>query len=146
MLVRWRPVTRRGYDVGMTPKQRLAYRTTLERLRAEVLRAGPARIEPNRRDPATTGVADEDAQALSEMMQVLASKRNEGQAALLGRIDRALGKLAGSPEEFGLCEDCEEEIAPRRLALVPYATLCVACQARRDPKLGASRKKLTDFR
>jgi DnaK suppressor protein len=130
----------------MTPRQRLAYRTTLERLRAEVLRAGPARIEPNRRDPATTGVADEDAQALSEMMQVLASKRNEGQAALLGRIDRALGKLAGSPEEFGLCEDCEEEIAPRRLALVPYATLCVACQARRDPKLGASRKKLTDFR
>jgi DnaK suppressor protein len=130
----------------MTPRQRLSYRTTLERLRAEVLRAGPARIEPNRRDPATTGVADEDAQALSEMMQVLASKRNEGQAALLGRIDRALGKLAGSPEEFGLCEDCEEEIAPRRLALVPYATLCVACQARRDPKLGASRKKLTDFR
>ena len=32
----------------------------------------------------TTGVADEDAQALSEMMQVLASKRNEGQAALAG--------------------------------------------------------------
>jgi DnaK suppressor protein len=130
----------------MTPRQRLAYRTTLERLRAEVLRAGPARIEPNRRDPATTGVADEDAQALSEMMQVLASKRNEGQAALLGRIDRALGKLASSPDEFGLCDDCEEEIAPRRLALVPYATLCVACQARRDPKVGASRKKLTDFR
>jgi DnaK suppressor protein len=130
----------------MTPRQRLSYRTTLERLRAEVLRAGPARIEPNRRDPATTGVADEDAQALSEMMQVLASKRNEGQAALLGRIDRALGKLASSPDEFGLCDDCEEEIAPRRLALVPYATLCVACQARRDPKVGASRKKLTDFR
>ena len=37
----------------------------LERLRAEVLNTGPARIEPNRQDPATTGVADEDAQALS---------------------------------------------------------------------------------
>jgi DnaK suppressor protein len=130
----------------MTPKQRLAHRKALERLRAELLRAGPARIEPNRRDPATTGVADEDAQALSEMMQVLASKRNEGQAALLRQIGRALGKLADAPDEFGLCEECEEEIAPRRLALVPYATLCVACQAKRDPKLGASRKKLTDFR
>jgi DnaK suppressor protein len=130
----------------MTPRQRLSYRTTLERLRAEVLRAGPARIEPNRRDPATTGVADEDAQALSEMMQVLASKRNEGQAALLGRIDRALGKLAGSPEEFGLCEDCEEEIPPRRLAVMPYATRCAACQAKAEPKLGGGRKKLTDFR
>lgn len=130
----------------MTPKQRLAHRRILERLRAEILGAGPTRIEPNRRDPATAGVADEDAQALSEMLQVLASKRNEGQAALLRQVDRALAKLANAPEDFGLCEACEEEIAPKRLALVPYATLCVACQARRDPKLGASRKKLTDFR
>jgi DnaK suppressor protein len=130
----------------MTPKQRLAHRKTLERLRAEVLQAGPARIEPNRRDPAATGVADEDAQALSEMMQVLASKRNEGQAALLRQIDRALAKLENEPDEFGLCEACEEEIAPKRLEAVPYATLCVECQAKRDPKLGTSRKKLTDFR
>lgn len=130
----------------MTPKQRLAHRRTLEQLRAKVLGAGPARIEPNRRDPVATGVADEDAQALSEMMQVLASKRNEGQAALLRQIDRALAKLADAPEDFGLCEACEEEIAPKRLALVPYATLCVPCQAKRDPKLGASRKKLTDYR
>jgi len=130
----------------MTPKQRLAHRRALERLRTEALRAGPARIEPNRRDAATSGVADEDAQALSEMMQVLASKRNEGQAALVGRIDHALAKLAGTPEEFGICEECEEEIGAKRLAAVPYATLCVACQARRDPRLGASRKKLTDFR
>jgi DnaK suppressor protein len=130
----------------MTPKQREAHRKTLQRLRAEVLSAGPARIEPNRRDPATTGVADEDAQALSEMLQVLASKRNEGQAALLRQIDRALAKLASAPEDFGLCETCEEEIGPKRLALVPYATLCVACQEKRDPKLGTSRKKLTDFR
>lgn len=130
----------------MTPKHLLAHRRTLEQLRTRLLQAGPARIEPNRRDPATTGVADEDAQALSEMMQVLASKRNEGRAALLRQIDRALAKLARAPEDFGLCEDCEEEIAPKRLAHVPYATLCVSCQARRDPKLGGSRKKLTDFR
>ncbi len=130
----------------MTPRERLAHRKTLSRLRATILGAGPARIEPNRRDAATTGVADEDAQALSEMLQVLASKRNEGRAALLRQIDRALAKLAEAPEDFGLCEACEEEIAPKRLALVPYATLCVACQAKRDPRLGGSRKKLTDFR
>ena len=130
----------------MTPRERLAHRRTLERLRAEIVQTGPARIEPNRRDPATTGVADEDAQALSEMLQVLASKRNEGKAALLRQVDRALAKLRDAPEDFGLCESCEEEIAPKRLGLVPYATLCVDCQAKRDPKLGGSRKKLTDFR
>jgi DnaK suppressor protein len=130
----------------MTPKQRLAHRKRLEQLRADLLQAAPARIEPNRRDATASGVADEDAQALSEMMQVLASKRNEGQAVLLRQIDRALAKLADAPEDFGLCEECDEEIAPKRLAVVPFATLCVACQAKRDPKLGTSRKKLTDFR
>ena len=130
----------------MTPKQLEAHRRTLEKLRAEALKTGPARIEPNRKDSATTGVADEDAQALSEMLQVLASKRNEGQAALVRQIDRALAKLVDSPDEFGLCEECEEEIGQRRLALVPWATLCIACQAKRDPRLGGSRKKLTDFK
>lgn len=130
----------------MTPKQRAAHRQALQALRASLVAAGPARIEPNRTDPATTGVSDEDAQALSEMLQVLASQRNRGQADLLARIDKALRKLAASPDDYGLCEACEEEIAPKRLALMPYAALCPECQARTEPKLGAGRKKLTDFR
>lgn len=130
----------------MTPKQRAAHRQVLLALRERVVGQGPARIEPNRRDPASTGVADEDAQALSEMLQVLASQRNRGQADLLARIDAALRKLASAPDDFGLCEDCEEPIAERRLALMPYAALCPACQARVEPRLGGSRKKLTDFR
>ncbi|HET8732530.1 MAG TPA: TraR/DksA family transcriptional regulator, partial [Anaeromyxobacteraceae bacterium] len=124
----------------MTPKQRAAHREALLALRAQVLGQGPARIEPNRQDPATSGVADEDAQALSEMMQVLASQRNRGQADLLGRIDGALRKLAAAPDDFGLCEACEEPIAARRLALMPYATHCPACQAKVEPRLGGTRK------
>src|SRR5512132_4051395 len=127
----------------MTPKQRLALRGTLERLRAEILRAGPARIEPNRRDPATSGVADEDAQALSEMLQVLASQRNRGQAELLARIDRAIRK---PDDEVGVCEDCEEPIPAKRMALMPYAERCAACQAKREPRQAATRRKLTDYR
>ena len=130
----------------MTPKQLAAHREALLRLRAGVVSQGPARIEPNRTDEATTGVADEDAQALSEMNQVLASQRNRGQADLVARIDAALRKLATAPEDVGLCEDCEEPIAPKRLQLMPYAALCPACQSRREPRLGGSRKKLTDFR
>lgn len=130
----------------MTPKQRANLRRSLERLRAELLASGPAKIEPNRTDAATSGVADEDAQALSEMLQVLASQRNRGQAELVGRIDRALGKLEAAPEDFGLCEDCEEEIDPRRLAVMPYATRCPACQAKTEPRLGGTRKKITDYR
>src|ERR687884_642055 len=128
----------------MTPKQRAAHRAALEKLRDEIVRAGPARIEPNRQDPASSGVSDEDAQALSEMLQVLASQRNKGQADLVGRIDRALRKLATAPEDYGLCESCEEEIAPRRLALMPYAALCAACQAKQEPRAQPTRRRLTD--
>jgi DnaK suppressor protein len=128
----------------MTPEERTAYRTALQTLRDELVKAGPARIEPNRQDPAATGVADEDAQALSEMLQVLASQRNKGQADLVARIDRALRKLATAPEDFGLCEACEEEIAPRRLALMPYAALCAACQAKQEPRVSPTRRRLTD--
>ena len=130
----------------MNPTKRAALRRALEQLRAELVATGPAKIEPNRKDAATTGVSDEDAQALSEMLQVLASQRNRGQAELVARVDRALSKLANAPDDFGLCEDCEEEIDPRRLAVMPYATRCPVCQARTEPRLGGTRKKITDYR
>src|SRR5512144_3148650 len=117
----------------MNGKRREACRKALQQARARLLQTGPARIEPNRADPATAGVADEDAQALSEMLQVLASQRNRGQAELLGRIDAALRKLTRAPDDFGICEDCEEELDPRRLALMPWAALCPACQERTEP-------------
>lgn len=43
--------------------------------------------------------------------------------AALSRISQGL---------FGICLDCEEEINPKRLAAVPWAARCVACQERMD--------------
>ena len=33
---------------------------------------------------------------------------------------------------YGTCEDCEEQISARRLAAIPWATVCVKCQEARD--------------
>jgi DnaK suppressor protein len=119
------------------------HRRRLEALRAQLLAAGPARIEPTRKD--AVGVADEDEQALTEMLQILTSSKNRRQSEEIGRIDRALRQLADAPESYGRCEECEEEIAERRLLLMPYATLCTDCQAARDPRRGVGRRSLTDF-
>ena len=78
------------------------------------------------------------------MLQVLASQRNRGQAGW-SRGSTAL-EARERPDDFGLCEDCEEEIDPRRLAAMPYATRCPACQAKIEPRLGGTRKKITDYR
>jgi DnaK suppressor protein len=117
----------------------------LEQLRTELVASGPKKIEPTRKDAAQVGVADEDEQALTEMLQILASSQNKQQAEVLARIGRALAKLAAEPDEFGLCENCEEPIPFKRLELMPYATLCTECQAARDPRRGQSRKSLTDI-
>ena len=29
---------------------------------------------------------------------------------------------------FGVCEECDEDIHPKRLAAIPWASLCIVCQ------------------
>ena len=84
-----------------------AYRRLLESLRAEVLSASP-----NRADPVRDGneMADEDVQPLTEMSQAIASSRNAKNAVRLTGIEAALERLDHSPEDYGLCEDCDEPI------------------------------------
>jgi DnaK suppressor protein len=65
------------------------------------------------------------AQVLSEransqtIRQVLERDREQAEHA---RDRRALGA-------YGVCEDCGREIGEERLAALPEATRCVACQA-----------------
>ena len=37
---------------------------------------------------------------------------------------------------FGTCEECDEEIHPKRLAAVPWAPLCIRCQESADREAG----------
>ncbi len=41
-------------------------------------------------------------------------------------IERALSKMTTGT--FGVCEDCGEDIPPRRLMVLPEARLCANCQ------------------
>src|SRR6185436_16474951 len=109
--------------------RRARWEKLLRERRDQLIAAGNAPIEPNRTDETSVGVADEDAQALSEMLQTLASTRNRDSARELGLIDRALRKLAEEPEEYGVCEDCGEDILDKRLEVMPFAQYCAECQA-----------------
>ena len=35
-------------------------------------------------------------------------------------------------DQFGICIGCEEEISPKRLAAIPWASHCIACQETTD--------------
>jgi len=115
-------------------------------LRAELLAEGDEPIEPAE-DQGVISKPDEDAQPLVEMGQVIASSRNRARTQVLERIQVALGRLDSDPASFGQCLECGEDIAPRRLQLMPYVELCVECQQARDQPQGPTgRRHLRNFR
>jgi DnaK suppressor protein len=130
----------------MTPARMKKLEQKLVALREELVGKVPQAILPNRADEHEVG-GDDDEQPLNEMLQSIASDRNRNRDGVLRRIARALEKLQKTPEDFGLCESCEEELDPKRLDALPYAELCTTCQGKRDAQRGpARRRNLTDYR
>jgi DnaK suppressor protein len=55
---------------------------------------------------------------------MLAVSENESRQLML--VDEALLRL--DDDEYGLCQNCENEINPKRLAAIPWARYCLDCQ------------------
>jgi len=128
------------------PTRRADLRTIearLQALRAEILAAGDEEvaeeIDPVRKP-------DEDAAPHDEMSRVIASNRNRARTEELHAIEAALERLAADPDEFGICESCEEEIPARRLELMPWVRLCIDCQQAQEEGRPSGRRHITDFR
>lgn len=60
--------------------------------------------------------------------------RERDRKALAG-IQDALARLAAG--EYGICDECGEDIAEARLKAQPMATLCVHCQSGREDEARA---------
>jgi DnaK suppressor protein len=64
----------------------------------------------------------------------LASAERESSAQALSQDMLLLRQVEAARERlhhgtFGVCQCCEEEIAPKRLQAIPWAQYCVSCQA-----------------
>ena len=55
---------------------------------------------------------------------MLAVSENESKQLTL--IDEALVRIGD--EEYGVCQNCQKEINPKRLAAIPWARYCLECQ------------------
>ena len=56
---------------------------------------------------------------------MLAVSENESKQLTL--IDQALVRI--EDDEYGICQNCQEEVNPKRLAAIPWARYCLDCQA-----------------
>ncbi len=119
------------------------FRARLVAMREQIREAGQVKLDPNRKDPVAK--KDDDGQPLNEMHQAIASSRNRARLGSLREVEAALARLDQEPEDFGLCEECEKPIKPRRLELMPYARLCVRCQSAQEDPLGGARRNLRDY-
>jgi DnaK suppressor protein len=74
----------------------------------------------------TDDLPDEMDLATSEYNQSLIFRLRGREKQLLEKIDRALEKIDNGV--FGICENCEEDIEPKRLDARPVTTLCFRCK------------------
>ncbi len=101
------------------------FRDVLSKQRDEVLKnARRTRSEEAAFDK--DDLPDEFDLASSEYAQSLVFRLRDREKFLLGKIDKALKKMDDG--EFGVCEDCGEEISPKRLEARPVTTLCIRCK------------------
>lgn len=82
-------------------------------------------------------------QASSERDRELGLLLDDREREKLRNIDEALLKI--DEEEYGICEECEEEIPLGRLKIVPFARYCVKCKADIE-KLQAQTKRFEEDR
>ena len=73
---------------------------------------------------------DEFDLASSEYAQSLVFRLRDREKWLLGKIDKALKKIDDG--DFGICEDCGEDISIKRLEARPVTTLCIRCKEEQE--------------
>ena len=69
---------------------------------------------------------DEVDQASSEYMQAFSFRLRGREKFLMDKIELALRKIDDGT--YGVCEECEETIALKRLQARPEAPLCIQCK------------------
>lgn len=74
----------------------------------------------------TNDLPDEMDLASSEGLQSFQFRLRGREKTFLEKIDRALQKIEAG--EFGVCEECNEEISVKRLEARPETTLCIRCK------------------
>ena len=101
------------------------YRDILERKRDEILSAPPARV-PSSEPGSKSGDWIDHSSMESDIHVRLVLKQTDSK--VLRAIEEAILRL--DQGVYGICMECEEEIAAARLDAVPWTRVCINCKER----------------
>jgi DnaK suppressor protein len=113
----------------MTKKQLEAMKKRLDDKRRELVTAYIKNKTYGRdtEDGATQDIADKASNAYTK--EFLYSLSNSDRQ-MLQLVEEALSRLADG--SYGVCVECGDKMAPKRLEAVPWARHCITCQEREE--------------
>jgi len=109
----------------MEPSEILKYREILTSRRDDILGSAPART-PSVEPGSKSGDWIDHSSMESDIHVRLALQQTDSK--LLRAIEEAIVRL--DQGVYGICMDCEEEIAVARLDAVPWTRVCINCKER----------------
>jgi DnaK suppressor protein len=111
----------------MTALNLKKYRDLLEKKRDELLSATPARTPATEPGSKSGDWIDQSSQE-SDLHVRLALKQTDSK--LLRAIEEAIHRI--DQGIYGICVECEGEIAPARLEAVPWTRVCIDCKMKQQ--------------
>jgi DnaK suppressor protein len=102
------------------------YREALLRKRADVLSVGGALNTLQTAMENNTRQGDMADQATGNNEVHIQLKLKQTDAKILQAIEEALYRMEKGT--YGICRDCEGEIAPPRLNAIPWTRVCISCK------------------
>jgi DnaK suppressor protein len=103
------------------------YKDLLEKKREELLAATPVRT-PTAEPGSKSGDWIDQSSQESDLHVRLALKQTDSK--LLRAIDEAIHRI--DQGTYGICMECENEIAPARLEAVPWTRVCIDCKVKQQ--------------
>ncbi len=91
-----------------------------------------ARSLAERNEIAIERAADNFDASLLAVERESSARTLEQDFRLLREVEAALRRLRDGT--FGICQRCDEEIAPKRLQAIPWAAFCVSCQEKAEAR------------
>ena len=113
----------------MSPAELAMRREILEKKKDELIAAAPARTPATEPGSKSGDWIDQSSQE-SDVHVRLALKQTD--AKLQRAIEEAILRIDNGV--YGICTDCEEEIAAVRLDAVPWTRVCIQCKEKQSNK------------
>lgn len=118
----------------------MANKHSLTEFRKQLLTLQKTLLDDNEKGKAATQIVELDQSSVGRLSrmdamqgQAMAQENERRRNRKLKRIDAALEQIAKN--DYGICIDCDEEIALKRLEFDPTTTLCIKCANLKENEL-----------